>query len=466
MYSATGGAWSYGSRITFSFVPDGTNIGGSPSTLYQSLTAIFPNQNVWQTQFLKAAAAWEQVANINLAWVPDAGGDLGALAHQQGDPRFGDIRISAIPLSSGTLGTTFSPPPINGGSAAGDIIMNSTTMWHIGSAIDLETVAIHELGHALGMNHSQISTAVMYAYYNGVKQQLTTDDVSGIDSIYGVRQYDGFSSGPYGNSAYYYATPLNGFMNSDDQVALPWPLTLTTTGQSQWFWVTAPSTTTGSMTVIAQAKGFSMLSPQVTVYDFSYNTLGQAGAPNLGSIAWLPNVPVNPGQGYFIRVNGFGEGSMVGAFGFQVNFGSVKLPPMPIYEPYIAAQPDQGGGSQAMQTLTSAHDLVQVGDTVGWGDNLTLPGLGTVDVPPPVESRLPTPRPLAWQGFLMGPTSDSVSPGGSSKALLFVAATHRARKPAYPQIRGIDRATSNSALQSIPSTILSGKMRSGGGLKT
>ena len=163
-----GGHWVYGSRITYSFVPDGTSVGGTPSVLFQTLNARFPTAT-WQQQFQKAAAVWQAVANINLAQVTDDGTAIGANGNQQDDPRFGDIRISAIPQSSGTLAVCFLPPPINGGSDAGDIVFNSSLTWQINSVYDLETVAIHEIGHALGMGHSQITYACMYAYYNGIE---------------------------------------------------------------------------------------------------------------------------------------------------------------------------------------------------------------------------------------------------------------------------------------------------------
>ena len=39
LYSTYGGDWTYGSRITFSFAPDGTSVGGTPSVLFQTLNA-------------------------------------------------------------------------------------------------------------------------------------------------------------------------------------------------------------------------------------------------------------------------------------------------------------------------------------------------------------------------------------------------------------------------------------------
>src|SRR4051794_19830923 len=210
LYSTLGANWVYGSRITYSFVPDGTSVGGTPSVLFQTLNARFPTAT-WEQQFQRAAAVWQAVANINLAQVPDDGTAIGANGNQQDDPRFGDIRFSAVPQSSGTLAVCFLPPPINGGSDAGDIVFNSGQNWQINSGLDLQTVAIHEIGHALGMGHSQITAACMYANYNGIKQSLTSDDISGMQSIYGAPQYDQFNSNGQNNGSYTRAANISSY---------------------------------------------------------------------------------------------------------------------------------------------------------------------------------------------------------------------------------------------------------------
>ena len=172
LYSTYGGDWVYGSRITYSFAPDGTSIGGTPSILFQTLNAKFTQAN-WQLQFQKAAAVWQAVANIKLSQVTDDGSPAKAVAATSrttcGSATSGS---SWSTLGSGVLGETFLPPPYNGGTDAGDMFLNSTVKWQIGSSgYDLETVAIHEFGHALGLGESTITSACMYAYYNGVKRR-------------------------------------------------------------------------------------------------------------------------------------------------------------------------------------------------------------------------------------------------------------------------------------------------------
>src|SRR3954469_4532982 len=100
LYGTLGAQWIYGSRITYSFMPDQTSVGGTPSTLFQTLNARFATAT-WQAQFKQAALLWENVTGINLALVSDNGAAVGSSGNQQGDSHFGDIRIGAVPLPVG-----------------------------------------------------------------------------------------------------------------------------------------------------------------------------------------------------------------------------------------------------------------------------------------------------------------------------------------------------------------------------
>lgn len=50
--------------------------------------------------------------------------------------------------------------------------------------VDLETSALHEMGHLLGLGHSSDPDAVMFAYYSGVRRKLNQNDVDGILALY------------------------------------------------------------------------------------------------------------------------------------------------------------------------------------------------------------------------------------------------------------------------------------------
>ena len=335
-YHPYGGTWVYGSRITYSFMPGGTSIGGTPSVLFQTMSTM----TTWQTAIMKAAAVWEAAANINLALVSDDGSRAACNGNQQDDPRFGDIRIGAVNLGTGALGETFLPPPFNGGTNAGDIFFNSNPIaqWHINSSYDLETVAIHEFGHALGLGESQITTACMYAYYNGIKQSLTSDDIAGIQSVWGAPKPDQFN---LSNGTFTKAVNLDSFIDSNGQIAIP-SLRIVSGNQEEWFSVTVPCS--GTMVVLVQSSNLSSLSPELYVCTSSLHMLNSESSIDFGGTVSVSIPNVQAGQTYLIRANGNAAGSATGGFGLEVNFGSAYQPPIAPPNTVVLEQPDQGGG--------------------------------------------------------------------------------------------------------------------------
>ncbi|GAX60005.1 metalloproteinase [Candidatus Scalindua japonica] len=139
---------------------------------------------------------WAAVSGFtNLGMVADSGVDIGAPEASGG--HLGDIRVGAI-FIDGTVGPNvlahafqpgteaiFGP----GGTIAGDMHFDDSNIWSDGGGggtIDFHTVALHELGHALGLGHSAVAGSVMEATYAGPRRALHADDIAGITAIYGA----------------------------------------------------------------------------------------------------------------------------------------------------------------------------------------------------------------------------------------------------------------------------------------
>ncbi|EDO48606.1 predicted protein, partial [Nematostella vectensis] len=96
----------------------------------------------------------------------------------------------------GTLAHAFYPH--NNEGISGDAHFDDDEDFTTGkdSGINLDWVALHEFGHSLGIDHSEVHGSIMFPWYQGYKQkiQLTWDDVMAIQGIYGtvtVKPYTG-----------------------------------------------------------------------------------------------------------------------------------------------------------------------------------------------------------------------------------------------------------------------------------
>lgn len=146
--------------------------------------------------FARAFERWSEVTPLTFAEVSTfnrADLRIGFFSgdHGDGEPFDGVL---------GTLAHAFSPPVgrlhLDGDEnwvTDGDFI-NGSPM----SAVDLESVAVHEIGHLLGLGHSSVQDAIMYPTISSGtrKVELATDDIMGIQVLYGSNpNYNGSDAG-------------------------------------------------------------------------------------------------------------------------------------------------------------------------------------------------------------------------------------------------------------------------------
>ncbi|MCA9780343.1 MAG: matrixin family metalloprotease [Candidatus Eremiobacteraeota bacterium] len=133
----------------------------------------------------RALGTWQAVTSLDFREVPStAGADLrfGWFAGDHGDG-------SGFDGVGNVLAHAFFPPPC-GGAHAGSCHFDEAENWDLtgtGGNVDLETVALHEIGHLLGLQHSNVPNSVMFASYSGPRRQLAPDDIAGIEALYGKR---------------------------------------------------------------------------------------------------------------------------------------------------------------------------------------------------------------------------------------------------------------------------------------
>lgn len=102
-----------------------------------------------------------------------------------------DFSFRPIDGRNGTLAQSYYPDDVNPARIAGDVQFDSAERWELGNnqgsaAFDLVLTAVHEIGHALGLDHSRVPGSVMAPTISPNQRftGLASSDVTAILSLY------------------------------------------------------------------------------------------------------------------------------------------------------------------------------------------------------------------------------------------------------------------------------------------
>ena len=188
----------------FSFNLDGNRWVNGESTFFVDVTGQAPSGVTWSQAFEEAMDQWTNQTDFTFTLEPvyldpctgfSASSD-GEFPDGEGDGLNGaDFKddVCGNEFGSGVLATTLSIAlPGNLGFALidqTDILFNNSFNWDVYSGarrpeIDFRRVALHELGHAVGLGHEETEVAIMAPSLGDI-DVLQPDDIAGANALYG-----------------------------------------------------------------------------------------------------------------------------------------------------------------------------------------------------------------------------------------------------------------------------------------
>lgn len=187
-FSLLGSSWSGApgtpAAVTYSYFDSGITANGDVGSLSRLWGLNGVVQASWRTEIGQALADWTAASGGNLTFseVADLNDDWN-LNNLSGQIRFAAENIDG---AAGVLAHAFQPG-VNGG---GDTHFDTAENWTVNSldmntaTIDITQVATHEIGHAIGLDHTSTPNSLLNPVYTEAFSGTQTDDVNGVRYLY------------------------------------------------------------------------------------------------------------------------------------------------------------------------------------------------------------------------------------------------------------------------------------------
>ena len=224
-YVLSGYAWAK-PEVTFSFAADGVGTPYGANDLHAKMNARHPEEK-WKGEVRRAFAEWSRhTLRLKFREVEDGGGDIGV-------GRVADIRITGAVRADSAAGASAYYP--TGTARAGDVMFNTRYAFGVGEGglLDVFSVVLHEIGHAVGIRHADKGPSVMAATvgFGPVYSGLYPEDILAVQALYGAPPVPEIPDDDWPGLCGTRGHALAGWANS-----LPGGAAVTPSGHQVWTW--------------------------------------------------------------------------------------------------------------------------------------------------------------------------------------------------------------------------------------
>jgi len=159
-------SWHAKRRFTYRFINGTPDLAG----------------NTERQAIRNAFATWANATGLTFTQITTAGADFDIAWATGAHGGTGHDAFDGI----GNVAAHAGYPPPSGGRDTGQMHFDDAETWALtgGGNADLEAVALHEIGHLLGLDHTSVAAAVMFPTYSNGNITLNTDDLVRIRRLY------------------------------------------------------------------------------------------------------------------------------------------------------------------------------------------------------------------------------------------------------------------------------------------